>query len=174
MFTRRSFIEAVPALYAFAKAKALARDDGSKNNEYHVSRRGDDKQDGSVSRLLRTITAAAARAYPGDTITVHSGVYRERVAPPRGGTSNANRIVYQAAPGERVEISGAEPVNGWTTRRRRVESVDSQSLLRRFQSLQRRDSRRLVRPQRPRASYRSGLPQRRLAGRGSGLRRCFE
>ena len=28
---------------------------------------------------------------PGDTITVHAGVYRERVNPPRGGTSEEIR-----------------------------------------------------------------------------------
>lgn len=51
---------------------------------------------------------------PGDVISVHTGIYRERVTPPRGGASDANRIVYRAAPGERVEISGAEVIKGWT------------------------------------------------------------
>jgi hypothetical protein len=62
---------------------------------------------------LRTISAAAARAQAGHVITVHEGIYRERITPPRGGTSDANRIVYQPAPGERVVISGAEVINGW-------------------------------------------------------------
>ncbi len=82
--------------------------------EYHVSARGDDANDGSASSMLRTIGAAALRAQPGDTVTVHEGVYRERVAPPRGGESDAARIVYQAAPGENVVITGSEPVTGWT------------------------------------------------------------
>ena len=123
MFTRRSFIGAVPALYAFAKAKALAVDDGSKKNEYHVSQSGDDKNDGSPSRMLRTISAAAARANAGDVITVHEGIYRERVTPPRGGTSDAERIVYQAATGERVAITGAEVIKGWTQEKNDVWKV---------------------------------------------------
>jgi alpha-N-arabinofuranosidase len=63
---------------------------------------------------LLTISAAAALAQPGDVITVHAGIYRERVTPPRGGPSDARRIVYQAAPGERVKITGAESVKNWT------------------------------------------------------------
>ena len=35
-------------------------------------------------------------------ITVHQGVYRERINPPRGGKSDEKRIVYRAAPGETV------------------------------------------------------------------------
>ena len=62
---------------------------------------------------LKTISAAAELAQPGDTITVHAGVYRERVDPPRGGTSDTNRITYQVAPGEKVVVTGAEPRNGW-------------------------------------------------------------
>lgn len=81
--------------------------------EYHVSMKGKDKNPGSVSAPLRTIQAAADRAMPGDVITVHEGIYRERVVPPRGGESDAKRIVYQAAPGERVTITGSEKVKGW-------------------------------------------------------------
>ena len=81
--------------------------------EYHVATKGNDGHEGTISRPLRSISAAASRAHAGDTITVHEGTYRERVAPPRGGTSDANRIVYRAAPGEHVIVSGAEPVKGW-------------------------------------------------------------
>jgi len=81
--------------------------------EYHVSVRGDDSGDGSASKPLRTISAAAEKAQPGDVITVHKGVYRERIYPPCGGTSAEERIVYQAAPGEKVTIKGSEVVKGW-------------------------------------------------------------
>jgi hypothetical protein len=37
--------------------------------------------------------AAAAVAQPGDVITVHAGIYRERVTPPRGGNSDSERII---------------------------------------------------------------------------------
>ena len=81
--------------------------------EYHVSVSGDDANDGSAARPLRTISAAAQLAQPGDTITVHEGLYREYINPPRGGDSDAKRIVYQAAAGEIVEIKGSEVVTGW-------------------------------------------------------------
>jgi len=81
--------------------------------EYHVSVNGEDHNDGSAARPLRTFSAAAQLAHPGDAITVHKGVYRERINPPRGGESDAKRIVYQAAAGEKVEIKGSEIVKGW-------------------------------------------------------------
>jgi len=59
-------------------------------------------------------TAAARVAQPGDVITVHEGVYRERIDPPRGGLSDEKRITYRAAPGEKVVIKGSEVVTGWT------------------------------------------------------------
>jgi hypothetical protein len=70
--------------------------------EYHIAPGGDDTNPGSQSAPLRTIQRGAELAQPGDTITVHAGVYRERINPPRGGQSDTKRIVYQAAPGEKV------------------------------------------------------------------------
>jgi alpha-N-arabinofuranosidase len=81
--------------------------------EYHVSVAGRDANEGSASRPFKTISAAALRAQPGDLITVHEGVYRERIDPPRGGESDARRIVYQAAQGEKVQIKGSEVVTNW-------------------------------------------------------------
>jgi alpha-N-arabinofuranosidase len=94
------------------------RDDSARptprvQREYHVSGTGNDANDGGTSNHLRTISAAALRAHPGDVITVHAGVYRERINPPRGGESDALRIVYQAAAGELVEIKGSEVVTNW-------------------------------------------------------------
>ncbi len=81
--------------------------------EIHVAKTGNDTHDGSAANPLLTITAAAAMAQPGDTVTVRAGVYREHVNPPRGGVSDDCRIVYQAAAGERVTITGSEPAKGW-------------------------------------------------------------
>lgn len=81
--------------------------------EVQVSITGDDRNEGTAARPFRTISAAARIARPGDVITVHRGVYRERISPPRGGTSDRNRIVYRAAPGERVEIKGSEVITNW-------------------------------------------------------------
>lgn len=82
--------------------------------EYHVSVLGSDLlSDGSVSNPFKTINHAAQLAMPGDVILVHSGVYREQITPPRGGNSDMERIVYEAAPGENVEIKGSEIVKDW-------------------------------------------------------------
>ncbi|MCX6998342.1 MAG: carbohydrate-binding protein [Kiritimatiellaeota bacterium] len=81
--------------------------------EFHVAVNGNDARKGTKSAPLRTIQRAADLAQPGDVITVRAGVYRECVNPPRGGTSDTKRIVYQAAPGEKVTITGSEPAKVW-------------------------------------------------------------
>ena len=81
--------------------------------DLHVAPSGDDTHPGTPAAPLRTIQAAAKFAQAGDVITVHAGVYRERVNPPRGGESDQKRIVYQAAAGEKVEIKGSEVVKDW-------------------------------------------------------------
>ncbi len=81
--------------------------------EFQVATSGDDSNRGTKKAPFRTIQHAADLAQPGDVITVHAGVYRERVTPPRGGTSDQSRITYQAAPGEQVVITGSEMVKHW-------------------------------------------------------------
>ena len=81
--------------------------------EYHVAKTGNDNNEGTLNSPFLTIQAAAKIAQPGDVITVHEGIYRERVNPPRGGTSNSKRIVYSAAKGENVRITGSEEIKDW-------------------------------------------------------------
>jgi alpha-L-arabinofuranosidase len=81
--------------------------------EFHVATTGDDASRGTKSAPFRTIQHAADLAQPGDTITVHEGVYREYINPPRGGSSERQRITYQAARGEKVEIKGSEIIKNW-------------------------------------------------------------
>ncbi len=81
--------------------------------EYHVSPSGNDANKGTSQQPLLTIQAAADLAQPGDVITVHAGTYRERINPPRGGTSDSKRIVYRAVPCETVVIKGSEVINEW-------------------------------------------------------------
>ncbi len=91
--------------------------------EFHVSVKGNDSNDGSALKPFKTITAAVRFAYPGDTITVHEGIYREWVNPVRGGEDDTKRIVYRAAPGEKAEIRGSEVINGWVKEKNGVWKV---------------------------------------------------
>jgi hypothetical protein len=81
--------------------------------EYHVSINGDDTNKGTEEAPFQTISKAAEIAQAGDFVTVHEGIYRERINPPRGGTSDEKRIVYQANPGDKVVIKGSEVLKGW-------------------------------------------------------------
>ncbi len=81
--------------------------------DLNVAVDGSDKNPGTLKQPFRTIQHAADVAQPGDVITVHEGVYRERINPPRGGTSDKERIVYRAARGEKVDIKGSEVITNW-------------------------------------------------------------
>lgn len=95
-------------------AVALTLSAASYATEYHVSKTGNDANKGSVDSPLKTISAAAKIAVPGDIITVHAGTYREWIDPANGGLSDNERITYRAADGERVEIKGSEVITSWT------------------------------------------------------------
>jgi len=81
--------------------------------DFHVATTGSDANSGTATEPLLSIAAAADLAQPGDTVIIHAGTYRERIAPPRGGTSEDRRITYRAAAGERVIVCGSEIVTGW-------------------------------------------------------------
>jgi len=80
---------------------------------YHVAVDGSDHNDGSEASPFQTINRAAQAAFPGDTVQVHQGTYREWVKPVRGGIDEARRITFEAAQGEKVAIKGSEVVIGW-------------------------------------------------------------
>lgn len=85
-------------------------------DEYFVSSAGSDANPGTKAKPFQTIQKAADVMQPGDCCTVQAGVYREWVKPPRGGASEDKRIVYRAAPGEKVVIKGSEAVKNWIRR----------------------------------------------------------
>lgn len=80
---------------------------------YHVSVNGNDNNPGTVEKPFRTINHAAQTAVAGDTVKVHEGTYREWVNPKNGGTSESNRITYEAAAGEHPIIKGSEIICDW-------------------------------------------------------------
>ncbi len=67
----------------------------------------DDAGDGSVEQPFRSIGPASIAAQPGDTIRVAAGVYRERVAPARGGEPG-QPIVYEAAARGAAIVRGSD------------------------------------------------------------------
>jgi hypothetical protein len=76
--------------------------------------KADDKGPGTQSRPFRTISQAAQVLQPGERVVIASGTYRECVRPARGGTSPAQMISYEAAPGAKVLIKGSEVLkDGW-------------------------------------------------------------
>ena len=84
------------ANYEVAQQSPLASDDGP----------------GTAERPWKTITKAAEHAAPGDVVTIHSGVYRERVVVKTSGTEQAP-ICFVAAAGENVVVTGADRLTGW-------------------------------------------------------------
>lgn len=80
---------------------------------FHVAKTGNDLHEGTEVHPFLTIGRAAEIAQPGDVIIIHEGIYRECIVPSFGGKSDKERIVYQAAEGEKVIVSGAELVKGW-------------------------------------------------------------
>ncbi len=77
---------------------------------YYVATDGDDTAAGTIDAPFKTINHAAQLLRPGDTCMIRGGVYRETVVPKNSGNEK-NPIVYTAYPGEKVTISGAEPLN---------------------------------------------------------------
>ncbi len=74
--------------------------------------RASDENPGSEDRPWKTLGRAARVLEPGDRVVVKRGVYREWVRPARGGVGPAQMITYEAAQGEEVVLSGADPVAG--------------------------------------------------------------
>ncbi len=83
------------------------------NKVYHVSINGCDSSAGTAEHPFKTISKAAQIAETGDRVVVHEGEYREWVKPANSGYSDINRIIYEAAEGEKVVIKGSERVNNW-------------------------------------------------------------
>jgi len=86
---------------------------GTYGVEFHVAKSGNDQDPGSLKEPFKTISAAAHIAQAGDTVTVHEGIYRERVNPINGGLNDLARILYRAAEGEEVVIKGSEVISIW-------------------------------------------------------------
>ncbi|RPJ35005.1 MAG: hypothetical protein EHM35_09465, partial [Planctomycetaceae bacterium] len=60
-----------------------------------------------------TIGEAVAQLQPGDTVLIHSGIYRERVTIDKNRDPN-RPITIRAAEGEQVVLTGADRITDWS------------------------------------------------------------
>lgn len=65
-----------------------------------------------AGQQFRTIGAAAAQAQAGDTVLIHTGVYRESVTVDHSGTAD-RPIRFESAPASNVMVTGADLLKGW-------------------------------------------------------------
>jgi hypothetical protein len=63
------------------------------SREFHVAPNGGESAAGTLQHPVAMTGRAAAITQPGDTVTTHAATYREWIKPPRGGTSEEERIV---------------------------------------------------------------------------------
>jgi parallel beta-helix repeat protein len=83
---------------------------------YHVAQRAngaDDANPGTLRRPWKTLAQATRHLKPGDTLILHSGLYREKITLPVSGTPAAP-ITLRAADGEQPVITGADETRLWT------------------------------------------------------------
>lgn len=79
--------------------------------DVYVAPTGDDAGPGTRERPFATIRRATEALEPGDTCWLAGGVYRETVRPARSG-GVGRPIRFAAMPGERVIVSGSDPLPG--------------------------------------------------------------
>lgn len=83
------------------------------DNSLYVSPDGNDMNDGSCKRPLKTISEALSRINPGDTIFLREGSYNEFVAPTHSGKKD-KMITIKGFYGETAKIDGTNLfINGW-------------------------------------------------------------
>jgi hypothetical protein len=70
-----------------------------------------DENPGTAEKPFLTIHKAAQVLMPGERVVIGEGTYKEFVRPVNGGTGADAMISYEAAPGEKVVLSGLEAWN---------------------------------------------------------------
>jgi len=86
---------------------------GVKNQNYHVSKSGNDASDGTLANPFLSISKAAALVNPGDTVFIHAGTYEETLTPAKSGTAGLP-IVFQSYKNEKVIITAMQSLSAWT------------------------------------------------------------
>ena len=103
----KAYLAAIAVLFVTAGASDAV--------EYHVAPGGDDGAPGSTGKPFQTIQKAADAMKPGDVCIIRSGTYRQII---RVKTSS---IRFSAAPGEKVSLSGADPIDAkWSVHKGKI------------------------------------------------------
>jgi len=71
-----------------------------------------DEGDGTPEVPWKSIGKAVERVQPGDKVIIREGTYREQITLKTSGTAQAP-IVFEAAPGAKVILTGADVLTGW-------------------------------------------------------------
>lgn len=81
--------------------------------DYHIAANGSDGASGSATQPFKTIQRGIdAAGRPGDTVTIHPGVYHEELMVRAGGTAERT-IAIKAAEKGTVILDGARRIQGW-------------------------------------------------------------
>lgn len=84
----------------------------STKSTYHVSKDGNDDNEGTLESPFLTIDKAASLVYPGDSVLIHEGTYEETLRPVRSGTE-AKPIVFESYEDDKVIITAMQALSGW-------------------------------------------------------------
>jgi hypothetical protein len=94
---------------------------GAITKQFYTAVNGNDANPGTLEQPFRTIQKCASIATPGTVCLIRAGTYRETVTPVNSGVSGSP-ILFRPYQNEKVLISGADVLSGWT--------VDSGSIYR--------------------------------------------
>src|SRR5579862_7607482 len=82
-------------------------------SSWYVSPSGLDTNPGTLAKPFKTIQAAANIAVAGDKVEIETGTYHEMVTPVNSGIPG-KPITFEAYNGEKVTVTGADKITGWT------------------------------------------------------------
>ena len=97
---------------------------GAASAHWYVAPTGNDANNGSKRKPLKTIAAALQRVNPGDTVFLREGSYGEFVVPTRSGKPG-KMITLKSYPGETAKIDGSDLyIKGWGNALVQVNNID--------------------------------------------------
>src|SRR5512146_273327 len=103
----------IPLMLMLIVLASLFMSASVKAADYHVAVNGTDAASGAAAQPFRTIQHAIdAAGQPGDTVTIHPGIYREELKVLAQGTPE-RPITLKATEEGKAILDGARRVQGW-------------------------------------------------------------